>query len=76
MADDGFTRPTQTVDQALTMACSRRTAAINNRDAALLRATQADTDVMTYERHIEMCDRQISGLLDERLRSHMADAGS
>lgn len=88
--DRSFTRDTKTVDQALTMECSRRALAKQARDkaqtavdeaeSALLRAEQ---DVLLRERHIDLCDRNIAGLLDERLRSvepetlaeQMVDAG-
>ena len=69
MTADGFTRPVETVDQALVIAASRRTLAVQNRDNAIAAAAKADSDVLIYERHIEMCDRAITGLLDERLRA-------
>lgn len=80
MATDPFTRTTTDVDRALVMACSRRTAAANelrNADTevercehALLGAEQAR---LMRERHVDLCDRQITGLLDERLRSTHPD---
>lgn len=73
---DGFTRPIETVDQALVIACSRRTrvlqelrnakTAVDDAEAALLAAEQV---LLLRERHLELADREVTGLLDERLRA-------
>jgi hypothetical protein len=90
MPKDPFTRPTLSVDRALVMACSRRTriltelrnaqTAVEDAEAGLLAAEQVK---LMRERHLQIADREITGLLDERLRSvepeqvaeRMVDAG-
>jgi hypothetical protein len=70
---DGFQRAIETVDQQLVMAASRRTAAIAARDqadAALIEALSlvevCEQELGMRARHVDLCDRQIDGLLDER----------
>lgn len=76
MPKDAFTRPTESVDRALVMATNRRVLAmqelvkaqtqVDDCEAGLLAAEQVK---LLRERHVDLCDRQITGLLDERLRS-------
>lgn len=70
---DGFTRPVDTIDQQLVMAASRRTAAIAARDqadAALIEALSlvqaCEQELAMRARHVDLADRQVDGLLDER----------
>lgn len=70
---DGFTRPLKSIDQQLTMAASRRTAAIAARDqadAALIEALAGveacEQELAMRARHVDLCDRQVDALLDER----------
>lgn len=73
------TRPLATVDQALTIAASRRAhiltelrnakAAVEEAEDDLLAAEQV---VLLRERHLDLSDREITGLLDERLRAREA----
>jgi rRNA-processing protein FCF1 len=73
---DAFSRELDTVTSQLVMAASRRAAAIAARsraDAAVTEAV-ANLDAALIERamrdrHVDLCTRQIDGLLDERLRS-------
>lgn len=73
MSDTGFVRPLQTIDQQLTMAASRRAAAIAARDqadAALIEALAAvdacEQELAMRARHVDLADRQVDALLDER----------
>lgn len=76
---DNFTRPVETVDQALTIACSRRThilaelrnarEAVQDAEAGLMAAEQV---VLMRERHLQIANKEVEGLLDERLRSREA----
>lgn len=68
-----FVRPLRVIDEQLTMASSRRAAAIAARDqadAALLDALAGveacEQELDMRARHVDLCDRQIDGLLDER----------
>jgi hypothetical protein len=80
MPDPGFTRPVETVDRALTIAADRRAyilselgkakAQVEEFEAGLLAAEQA---VLLRERHLELNDREVTGLLDERLRSRTTE---
>lgn len=67
MPDPGFARDPDTIDQALTVMCDCRARAIANRDAAIAAIETAERDVLLYESDVAMCDKRITGLLDERL---------
>jgi rRNA-processing protein FCF1 len=77
---DAFARELDTVTSQLVMAASRRAAAIaarNQADAAVTEAV-ANLDAALIERamrdsHVDLCTRQIDGLLDERLRSKASE---
>jgi hypothetical protein len=78
---DGFTRCIADVDRALIIAASRRTLALQQHDAAVgaveaaeRALLQAEQNRLLRERHIEMCDRSIDGLLAERSRARAAEA--
>lgn len=76
---DHFTRPIETVDRALTIAASRRAhiltelrkaqTAVDDAEAGLLAAEQV---LLLRERHLEIANREVEGLLDERLRAREA----
>lgn len=77
---DPFVRELDTVNRALVMACSRRARAIAKRDQAardLANAQRvleaAEMQHATCERHVDLCDKQINELLDERLMAERAD---
>jgi hypothetical protein len=81
MASDGFTRCIEDVDRALVIATSRRTLAVQELNRAHATVDQAEQALMRAEqekllreRHVEMCDRSIAGLLDERIRARAAEA--
>lgn len=76
---DHFTRPVETVDRALTIAASRRAhilaelrnakTAVDDAEAGLLAAEQV---LLLRERHLDIANREVEGLLDERLRAREA----
>ena len=75
-----FHRDVDTVDRALTIACSRRNMAkkklteaqgeVETAERILLHAV---AEVELRERHVGMCDRSIDGLIDERLAAVVAE---
>jgi hypothetical protein len=80
MASDGFTRCIEDVDKALTIATSRRALALQERgraedavQAAERELLRAEQNRLLRERHVELCDKSITGLLDERLRSQATE---
>lgn len=74
MTTPGFSRAPDAIERQFVIACSRRVlartelaraqAAVEEAEAALLTAEQ---NKLMRERHIDLCDRQITGLLDEAL---------
>lgn len=75
MIPDGFARDPDTIRQQFVMAASRRRlatqelhraqAVVEQAEQALMRAEQ---EVLVRERRVELCDRSITALLDERLQ--------
>lgn len=73
---DPFTRPVPSVDSALNNECERLARARANLAAAETAVTaalealgDAEVEVSRFTRHIELIQRNVNGLLDERIRS-------
>lgn len=62
------------VDAALASACSRRTLAVQHREKALAAIKEADDELLVCQKHMEILDRTIAGLLDERIQRRAEQA--